>query len=82
MSREKIDLPYQIDYLSILDKEGNLDKELEPDIADDLLLAMHRCMLLTRRFDNRMLNMQRQGRLGTFALVRGQEADRQCSGAR
>lgn len=74
MPREKIELPHQLEYLSIFDEDGDLDKDLEPDIADDLLLEMHRCMLLSRRFDERMLNMQRQGRLGTFALVQGQEA--------
>jgi pyruvate dehydrogenase E1 component alpha subunit len=31
-------------------------------------------MLLSRRFDERMLSLQRQGRIGTFAPVNGQEA--------
>src|SRR5690606_28256454 len=69
-----IDLPYRIDYLSILDADGHLDKELEPDIPDDLLLRLYRAMALSRRFDERMLSLQRQGRIGTFAPVRGQEA--------
>lgn len=81
MPREKIELPYQIDYLSIFDEDGNLDEELEPEISDDMLREMHRCMLLSRRFDERMLNMQRQGRLGTFALVQGQEASQIGSAA-
>lgn len=63
-----------MDYLSVLDEGGNLDKDLVPDISDDLLLAMRRCTLLSRRFDERMLNMQRQGSIGIFALVKGQEA--------
>ena len=74
MPRETIDLPYQIDYLSILDEKGNLDEALEPDLADDLLLRLHRTMLLARRLDERMLRLQRQGRIGTFAPVKGQEA--------
>jgi pyruvate dehydrogenase E1 component alpha subunit len=74
MPREEIDLPYRVDYLSILDQDGNLDKDLEPDIPDDRLLWIHRMMLLARRFDERMLRLQRQGRIGTFAPVRGQEA--------
>ena len=32
MPRETIDLPYQIDHLSILDEKGHLDKALEPDL--------------------------------------------------
>jgi pyruvate dehydrogenase E1 component alpha subunit len=74
MPRETINLPYQVDYLSILDEKGNLDEALEPDLADDLLLRLHRTMLLSRRLDERMLRLQRQGRLGTFAPVKGQEA--------
>jgi pyruvate dehydrogenase E1 component alpha subunit len=74
MPREEIDLPYRVDYLSILDQDGNLDKDLEPDIPDERLLWIHRMMLLARRFDERMLRLQRQGRIGTFAPVRGQEA--------
>jgi pyruvate dehydrogenase E1 component alpha subunit len=35
---------------------------------------MHEKMLLARHFDERMFSLQRQGRLGTFAPVKGQEA--------
>jgi len=75
MPREVVDLPHQVEYLSILDEDGNLhDEDLEPDIPEDRLLRMHRTMLLARRFDQRMLQLQRQGRIGTFAPVQGQEA--------
>ena len=62
MPRSKIDLPYHIDFLSILDAEGNLDESLEPDIPEEVLLRIHATMLLGRRFDERLLNLQRQGR--------------------
>jgi pyruvate dehydrogenase E1 component alpha subunit len=74
MPRKPIDLPPPIEYLSILDEEGNLDEELEPEIDDEVLLRIHRVMLTGRRFDERMLNLQRQGRIGTFAPIKGQEA--------
>lgn len=74
MPRKEIELPCRIEYLSILNQDGQLDKSLEPAIADNLLLRMHRTMLLARRFDERMLNLQRQGRIGTFAPIKGQEA--------
>lgn len=74
MPREVIDIPYQVDYLSILDPEGNVDESLEPDLPVDFLLSLHRWMLLGRRFDERLLRLQRQGRIGTFAPVKGQEA--------
>ena len=63
-----------VEYLSILDEDGKLDDELEPEIGDDLLRDMHRAMLRARRFDERLLTLQRQGRIGTFAPVMGQEA--------
>lgn len=74
MPRSKIDLPDHIDFLSILDAEGNLDESLEPDIPEEILLRIHATMLLGRRFDERLLNLQRQGRIGTFPPITGQEA--------
>jgi pyruvate dehydrogenase E1 component alpha subunit len=74
MPRKKITIPEKVEYLSILNEKGQLDKKLEPDIGEDILLKLHRTMLLARKFDERMLNLQRQGRVGTFAPIKGQEA--------
>jgi len=74
MPRKKVDPPYHVEYLSILDEEGRLDEALEPEISEDLLLKLHRAMVLGRRFDERVLSLQRQGRIGTFAPTSGQEA--------
>ena len=74
MPRRKIDLQTNLEYLSILDHQGNLDQELEPKIDRETLLKLHRAMLLARRFDERLLNLQRQGRIGTFPPISGQEA--------
>lgn len=74
MPKRTVDTGTSLEHLSILDETGNVDRELEPDLSKDLLLKMHEKMLLTRRFDERMLSLQRQGRLGTFAPVKGQEA--------
>jgi pyruvate dehydrogenase E1 component alpha subunit len=74
MPREHIDLRYQVPRLSVLDEDGGFDEALAPEVSDDLLHRMHRVMLLARRFDERMLKLQRQGRIGTFAPVAGQEA--------
>src|SRR5574341_1917370 len=74
MPRNKINLPGSVEYLSILDEEGHVDKKLMPDLSADQLLHLHRSMLLSRRFDERLLSLQRQGRIGTFAPVKGQEA--------
>jgi pyruvate dehydrogenase E1 component alpha subunit len=72
--RERVELEGTLDHLSILDEDGNVDESLEPELSDELLLRMHDKMLLARMFDERMLSLQRQGRIGTFAPVRGQEA--------
>ncbi len=74
MPRKKITIPSKVDSLSILNEKGQLDKALEPDIPEELLLRLHRAMLLGRRFDERLLSLQRQGRVGTFAPITGQEA--------
>jgi pyruvate dehydrogenase E1 component alpha subunit len=74
MPRKEIDLPYRVEHLSILDQDGQVDRSLEPSLPDEVLLRIHRTMVLARRFDERMLNLQRQGRIGTFAPIKGQEA--------
>jgi pyruvate dehydrogenase E1 component alpha subunit len=74
MPRTIIEPQFTIEHLSILDSDGNLDSALEPDIAPEELRRLYRAMLLARRFDERMLRLQRQGRIGTFAPIKGQEA--------
>jgi pyruvate dehydrogenase E1 component alpha subunit len=64
----------QIECLQILNERGEADAARAPDLGDDELLRIHRAMVLTRRLDLRMLAMQRQGQMGTFAPGLGQEA--------
>ncbi len=74
MPRTPIEIPERIEYLSVLDETGRLDRDLEPRLEDGILLRLHRTMLLARRFDERLLSLQRQGRIGTFPPSSGQEA--------
>jgi pyruvate dehydrogenase E1 component alpha subunit len=74
MPRRIIEPRYPVEYLSILDADGNLDAALEPEIAPERLKELYRAMLLGRRLDERMVRLQRQGRIGTFAPIKGQEA--------
>src|SRR6267142_2259864 len=74
MPRIPLEPRFQVEYLSILDSDGNLDTTLEPDISSSDLKRMYRAMLLGRRLDERMVRLQRQGRIGTFAPIKGQEA--------
>lgn len=74
MPRHPVELSSPVETLSVLDEDGNLDRDLEPEVAEEILLRLHWFMVLGRRFDERMLNLQRQGRIGTFAPIKGQEA--------
>src|ERR1044071_1789405 len=74
MPRTVLEPRFHVEYLSILDSDGNLDTALEPDIAPAELKRLYRGMLLGRRLDERMIRLQRQGRIGTFAPIKGQEA--------
>jgi pyruvate dehydrogenase E1 component alpha subunit len=74
MPRTRLEPRFQVEYLSILDSEGNLDAALEPDLPEEDLKRLYRAMVLGRRLDERMVRLQRQGRIGTFAPVKGQEA--------
>ncbi|MDR3570406.1 MAG: pyruvate dehydrogenase (acetyl-transferring) E1 component subunit alpha [Syntrophobacteraceae bacterium] len=74
MPNREIDIAYRVKYLSILDQEGQIDQELDPHLPGELLLKFYRAMVLARRFDERMLILQRQGKIGTFAPIKGQEA--------
>jgi pyruvate dehydrogenase E1 component alpha subunit len=65
---------FNVSYLQILDAEGQLDRDLEPNLSPDALRLLYRTMVLTRHLDLRMLSLQRQGRMGTFAPLMGQEA--------
>jgi pyruvate dehydrogenase E1 component alpha subunit len=73
LPRKKI-LELSVDWLSILDPEGNVDESLEPDLDRGTLEKIYRTMVLTRLFDDKALKLQRQGRMFTFGVSLGQEA--------
>jgi len=65
---------FNVSYMQILDEQGHVDQELEPQLEDSELLRLYRAMILAREADQRMLKLQRQGRIGTFGPCTGQEA--------
>jgi pyruvate dehydrogenase E1 component alpha subunit len=73
MPRRRLDLD-PIEALAVLDEEGRVDPALEPAIPPDDLRRLYRTFLVARRFDERMLFLQRQGRIGTYLPARGHEA--------
>lgn len=71
---EKILGTFQIRRLVILDEEGNADEALMPPLSDDDFRRIYELFIRCRVFDQRALNLQREGRLGTYASILGQEA--------
>lgn len=66
---------FKLPALQILDDQGNLlDPTQEPKIAEEQLIRLYKAMVLTRQVDDRLLKLQRQGRIGTFPPATGQEA--------
>jgi pyruvate dehydrogenase E1 component alpha subunit len=65
---------FNVSYLQILDEQGNVDKELEPDLSKEDLIKLYRAMFFARETDQRMIKLQRQGRIGTMGPSSGQEA--------
>jgi pyruvate dehydrogenase E1 component subunit alpha len=60
--------------IEILDKDGQVDKDLMPSLKPDQLRTLYRHMVKMRKFDDKALSLQRQGRIGTYGSLRGQEA--------
>ncbi|MBX0295081.1 pyruvate dehydrogenase (acetyl-transferring) E1 component subunit alpha [Haloarcula nitratireducens] len=62
------------DRVQVLDADGEVvAPSLVPALDDETLVSMYRDMRFARRFNERMINLQRQGRLGTYASMAGQE---------
>jgi 2-oxoisovalerate dehydrogenase E1 component len=57
----------------VLSAEGSLIAS-DPGIDPSVMAEMYRLMVLSREFDRRMVSLQRQGRLGTYPMLEGQEA--------
>jgi len=58
----------------ILAPDGTVPDGYQAPLGRADLLSAYRSMLLSRRVDERAFNLQRQGRLGVFSPVNGQEA--------
>ncbi|MFQ5521070.1 MAG: pyruvate dehydrogenase (acetyl-transferring) E1 component subunit alpha, partial [Candidatus Methylomirabilia bacterium] len=65
MPRETINVPRTLEFLSILDERGYVDTALEPAIPPEELRKLYETMLRARKTDERLLVLQRQGRIGT-----------------
>ncbi|MFC5279682.1 thiamine pyrophosphate-dependent dehydrogenase E1 component subunit alpha [Halorubrum rubrum] len=62
------------DVYRVLGPDGRpLPDAAVPDLSDARFRAIYRDMVTTRRFDERAVSLQRQGRMGTYAPCAGQE---------
>ena len=58
----------------VLDPEGKASGKVPPELTKEDLKSLFAAMVRTRLFDQRGLNLQRQGRIGFFVPGAGQEA--------
>ena len=71
---KKVLKEFKVEYLQILDEEGNCDETLMPKLSNEDIKKIYEMLILIRVFDQKAFNMQRQGRLGTYIQFKGQEA--------
>ncbi len=62
------------DLLKVIRDDGSADPETDPRLPTDEAVRLYRLMLTERILDNRMLALQRQGRIGFYGPSVGQEA--------
>lgn len=67
---------FDIEYVQYLGPEGKLVREDLPEFARDgaQLVEMYKLMSFVRVFDGKAVNLQRTGKLGTYASCLGHEA--------
>jgi len=66
--------PAPDDRRRVIDESGEVVDGAEvPDLSDDQLVEMYEHLRLARRFDERAVSLQRQGRMGTYPPLSGQE---------
>ncbi|PIP82564.1 MAG: pyruvate dehydrogenase (acetyl-transferring) E1 component subunit alpha [Elusimicrobia bacterium CG_4_9_14_3_um_filter_62_55] len=65
---------HKTERLEVLAADGTLDASVAPRISKEKLLELFTVMTRIRVFDERAIKLQRQGRLGTYPQILGQEA--------
>ena len=58
----------------LLEDDGTVAKSKDPGLTEETLLYLYEQMVQVREFDRRMLMLQRQGRIGFYGPILGQEA--------
>jgi pyruvate dehydrogenase E1 component alpha subunit len=71
---ERIIKGFEARYLQIMDESGEADGALMPPLAEADIKRFFEAIVLARTYNQRALSLQREGRLGTYASILGQEA--------
>jgi 2-oxoisovalerate dehydrogenase E1 component alpha subunit len=66
--------PYAYTLIRVLDEDGRAVGAWNPQLAPDALKKGLRAMMLTRAFDDRMVRVQRQGKISFYVKSTGEEA--------
>lgn len=54
--------------------DGTVDAEQDPELSTTVVETLYELQLMARVFDEKAVSLHRQGRIGTYAQLRGQEA--------
>ncbi|PHQ81453.1 MAG: pyruvate dehydrogenase (acetyl-transferring) E1 component subunit alpha [Coxiella sp. (in: Bacteria)] len=65
---------FKIEYIQYLDAQGNATQAFPDFIDNALLTTLYKQMTLTRVLDNKAINLQRTGKMGTYPASTGHEA--------
>lgn len=65
---------FTVQYLQFLDANSHPTQPFPDFATPDYLLFLYRQMSLVRAIDNKAINLQRTGKMGTYPAARGQEA--------
>ncbi len=60
--------------LQVISESGKVLKGKKPGLSSDVMIGLYRSMVQTRLMDERMINLQRQGRIGFYVPSTGEEA--------
>jgi len=65
---------FEVKRLRVLDENGEVDAALMPELSEAEIRRLYQAMVLARTYDERAVALQREGRLGTYPPIMGQEA--------
>ncbi|OGO93453.1 MAG: pyruvate dehydrogenase (acetyl-transferring) E1 component subunit alpha [Coxiella sp. RIFCSPHIGHO2_12_FULL_44_14] len=67
-------LHFEVEFLQFLNENHEATQAFPEFATPDNLIYLYQQMALVRHFDNKAINLQRTGKLGTYPAARGQEA--------